>query len=381
MPLIDLQTNLRDLKYGNDRPNGNSSNQPYFSKSFVQSGNTSLDLPNIGGGNVALPTTNLNIPGIQFNTQNISVGNFNIVDSSTIPNAGAIAAPFIGGVIGGLIGASVGAGGAGFLIGAGLGAAGVLSNINTPNSTTTLGGNFNLPSGGGGNVTLPIGVGSQPDFLVRGGILGAPAYGLQDAARLVSYFLDIKSPSGLFFSLKQNILSKASVRTEASANIFNDSLYLPTSTIAQAGAVGLGIHLNKQGLNPLRNRDSYRQAVQYDQYQDVEGRGYNALTEHNRLVALHRLKIIKDPNYDSVVKINGITIDRDDNNHLLEYGGGPGAILGIGKTKIKLHCGGTRNRIANPLDTDRSSIVFEVANLKKKKRFWTDPDYQIPSID
>ena len=30
MPLIDLRTDLKSLKYGHDRPNGGSSNQPYI---------------------------------------------------------------------------------------------------------------------------------------------------------------------------------------------------------------------------------------------------------------------------------------------------------------------------------------------------------------
>lgn len=30
MPLIDLKTDLKSLKFGNDRPQGGSSNQPYI---------------------------------------------------------------------------------------------------------------------------------------------------------------------------------------------------------------------------------------------------------------------------------------------------------------------------------------------------------------
>ena len=372
MPLINLQTNLRDLKYGNDRPNGDSSNQPYLAKSFVQTGPNftggTLIAPVVGGGSINLPQ----VGGNSFNVGTIG-GSYQLSPlAGALTQVGVTATGItVGALLGGPAGALIG-GFAGIAI-----AAGPLQNLSGGGETQTfnlpqVGGNFNTPQMGGafqlpqigGNFNIP----STPDFLVRGG-LSNPAYGFQDAFRLSSYFLDFKSPNGLFFSLKQNLLSRLSVRTEASANIFNDSLYVPTSTIAQAGVVGLGIYLNKQGLNPLRDRDSYRQAVQYDQYRDVEGGDYDDLTEHNRLVALHRLKILKDPDYDSVVNINGIIIDRNDEENLLEYVGGPNAILGIGKTKIKLHCGGTRNRISDPQDTDRDSIIFEKAERKKFKKF------------
>jgi len=343
MPLIDLQTNLRDLKYGNDRPNGNSSNQPYLAKSFV----------NIG-------SSNANLPASQVNVGVIDVGNFQLspVGGALAIGAGAGIGLGVGALLGGpIVGALVGG-----AVGAGAAAIGInnAQSGNSIGSGTTIGGTFNLPQ-------IDLSLGNTPDFLVRGGIAN-PAYGFQDTFRLSSYFLDFKSPSGLFFSLKQNLLSRLSVRTEASANIFNDGLYSPTSTLAQAGVVGIGLHLNKQGLNPLRDRDSYRQAVQYDQYSDIgDDPTYDKLTEYNRLVALYRLKILEDPDYDSVVTINGIKIDRDDDVNLLEYSGGPDSILGIGKTKIKLYCGGTRNRVANREDTDRTSITFEIGKETKNK--------------
>ena len=49
---------------------------------------------------------------------------------------------------------------------------------------------------------------------------------------------------GKLFSVKQNLLSRLGVATEASG-ILNEGVYLPTSTLAQVGAVGLGGHLNK----------------------------------------------------------------------------------------------------------------------------------------
>ena len=48
MPLIDLTTNLKSLKFGKDRPGGGSSNQPYIQKDIPDSGDPS-NIFNTGG--------------------------------------------------------------------------------------------------------------------------------------------------------------------------------------------------------------------------------------------------------------------------------------------------------------------------------------------
>ena len=53
------------------------------------------------------------------------------------------------------------------------------------------------------------------DILLRGGIL-APIKGVNDVSRLSQMFFDFKSPSGPLFTAKQNLLSRTSVKTEAS---------------------------------------------------------------------------------------------------------------------------------------------------------------------
>jgi hypothetical protein len=93
------------------------------------------------------------------------------------------------------------------------------------------------------------------DFLLRGGI-SAPLNALEDVARLTKYFFDFKNPSGLLFTAKQNLLSRTAVKTEASYGAayngggVNEGIYTPLSTLAQAGVVAFGGHLNKQGLDP-----------------------------------------------------------------------------------------------------------------------------------
>jgi hypothetical protein len=207
MPLINLQTNLRSLRFGNDRPGGGSSNQPYIQKSIPAPEDSPSNLFNTGG----------------------------------------------------------------------------------------------------------------KDILNRGGLL-APIKGVEDVSRLSQMFFDFKSPSGPLFTAKQNLLSRTSVKTEASKGAgyggggVNQGLYLPTSTILQAGAGFTGTHLNLLGLNPF-------DPVSPDGGGLLPGIGLNSYfnivknqdTENNRLVKLTE-------NTDSV--------------NILEYGGGPGSILGIGKTKI-----------------------------------------------
>jgi hypothetical protein len=111
------------------------------------------------------------------------------------------------------------------------------------------------------------------DFLLRGGI-SAPLNAAEDVARLTKYFFDFKNPKGLLFTAKQNLLSRVAPKTEASfgpayggltnninpttgiispnqnGGFFNGGIYTPLSTIAEAGVVAFGGHLNKQGIDP-----------------------------------------------------------------------------------------------------------------------------------
>ena len=198
MPLIDLKTNFKSLKFGNDRPGGGSSNQPY----------------------IQTPIPENDQPGI-------------------------------------------------------------------------------LATGG-------------PDFLLRGGIL-APLKAANDVSRLSQMFFDFKSPNGPLFIAKQNLLSRTSVKTEASKGPayggggVNQGLYLPTSTIAQAGVGMAGIHLNLLGIDP-------------------SGLSVLGINDY--------FGIIKDQkDKDKENRLVGLTKNTDPVN-ILEYGGGPGSVLGIGKTKI-----------------------------------------------
>ena len=108
------------------------------------------------------------------------------------------------------------------------------------------------------------------DFLLRGGI-SAPFNALEDVIRLTKYFFDFRNPSGLLFTAKQNLLSRVSPKTEASRGIgyagglINAGVYTPLSTIAEAGVVAFGGHLNKQGIDPTGLIPS----LSVNKYQDI----------------------------------------------------------------------------------------------------------------
>jgi hypothetical protein len=198
------------------------------------------------------------------------------------------------------------------------------------------------------------------DFLLRGGTL-APSRAIQDVSRLTKMFFDFKSPNGVLFTAKQNLLSRTGVKTQASG-ILNEGIYLPTSTILQAGGNAFGIHLNKQGLNPFRNtspddgigslfglRDPLGLPVYTQTVKSTQSPG------ENRLVELKNAKfpIIPPPTPSSpdlavgsnsgrrfslsnlISRLTSKNSISQDPNEILKYGGGPGSILGVGKTIIK----------------------------------------------
>jgi hypothetical protein len=215
-----------------------------------------------------------------------------------------------------------------------------------------------------------------PDALVRGGLL-APINAGKDVSRLTQYFFDIKSPRGLIFTANQNLLSRTAVKTEASfgagygGGAINEGIYLPTSTLAQVAVQGwTGTHLNKQGLNPLKptgvNTDTgsgflntVLSAGGINLYSDVVKR--NNLEENNQFPILKEtitypdIKPVTDKFGPEIPGNHPITtyslegeyknrllniwynkqLGTDGSNNILSYGGGPGSILGIGKTNIQ----------------------------------------------
>ena len=177
-------------------------------------------------------------------------------------------------------------------------------------------------------ITSPIGVN---DFLLRGG-LNAVTDTAEDVLRLGKMFTSLRSPSGLLFTAKQNLLSRTAVRTQTSS-FLNEGTYTPLSTLAQAGVNAFGGHLNKQGLNPFAETGAYSNNINlYSNRVKILG---------NRLLGFYNTKIQK----------------RTDDPNLYSYTGGPGSDLGIGNTNIRFERNG-RTGINNPGIAYNKRITF-----------------------
>jgi hypothetical protein len=218
---------------------------------------------------------------------------------------------------------------------------------------------------------------SGPDFLLRNGFL-APLDALKDVSRLAQMFVDVKSPAGLLFIAKQNLLSRNSVKTQASVGIgyagplpltltntqtgvlmeggglINAGIYTPLSTLGQALGGFAGLHLNQLGLDPTSPMSGI-----------VEGGLFPGagLTTYESIVGQERILNI-NPNTDDggpnrLVNLKYF-IDEDGSSpkvNLFSYSGGPGSILGIGKTNIKF--ADQRTGAANPQSTSNSGSFYE----------------------
>ena len=197
---------------------------------------------------------------------------------------------------------------------------------------------------------------SGPDFILRDGFL-APLKALKDVSRLAKMFIDTKSPRGIFFTLKENLLSRTSVKTQASfgagylGGAMNQGAYLPLGTLLQAGFNWAGAHLNKFGLNPVgslggpagANRNArggagalnpYSVVVRNDQEENANrlvllGDFVSTGTNNSQLSLAAAIDPIAKYNYNP-----DATTTNPDTPILYSYSGGPGSILGVGKTNI-----------------------------------------------
>ncbi len=189
--------------------------------------------------------------------------------------------------------------------------------------------------------TEELGRSGGEDFLVRGGLL-APVRSVQDASRLFQLFT--QTPVGLFFTLKQNLLSRIGTDMDGGYTTYtagaefpsklkllggplNQGVYTPLSTLGQALVNASGIHLFKQGINPLTGGPKYLTMLAplgaiEDGLREVTVNASGKVTfSNNRLVNLYQSKITSRNGSNDTI--------------LFTYGGGPGSVLGIGKTEIK----------------------------------------------
>jgi hypothetical protein len=198
-------------------------------------------------------------------------------------------------------------------------------------------------------------LGAREDFILRGGI-NAVKDSLTDIKRLGKMFIDTKSPNGLLFIAKQQLLSRTAVRTQTSGRTLNEGVYSPLNTLAQAGIVAFGGHLNKQGINPFEYTGAY---ANNDNLYSTRMKNYNQEwldspdgSLKNRLFALYESKI-QNNEIGGFAKVNNIS---SLNGNILSYTGGPGSILGIGNTDIRFtdQRTGLNNRLAKLSGADQN---------------------------
>jgi hypothetical protein len=221
------------------------------------------------------------------------------------------------------------------------------------------------------------------DFLLRGGI-SAPFNAAEDVIRLSKFFFDYKSPLGILFTAKQNLLSRVAVKAEVAEKItpnipgpaygggtINEGIYTPLSTLAEAGIVAFGGHLNKQGIDPtglipLLSIKKYGPTsfvlneFRYNEFKKSSPPVLNyvgnfssftsnfsnlntpiELSFSNRLLRFWYTKELPEINFDP---------------NLYSYSGGPGSILGIGKTEIRF---ATLGDGETPLRTGVNNTLFQ----------------------
>jgi hypothetical protein len=173
--------------------------------------------------------------------------------------------------------------------------------------------------------TEDLGRTGGPDFVLRGGAL-VPTRSAEDFSRLFKLFTE--TPVGSGFTIKQNLLSRIGTDMDGGYPILatpikllngplNQGIYTPLSTWLQALGNAEGLHLYKQGLNPFTGGPKYTTMIAPFGAEEVGIKNTNL----NRLVYLYKDKVASRSGSSDTV--------------LFTYGGGPGSILGIGKTTIK----------------------------------------------
>jgi hypothetical protein len=306
MALINLQTNLKSLRYGHDRPGGGDSGQPF---SYVAPNIPNIEYnynqnlsasyaPNVGANFFDIPEVTFNAPTFGY-TSGASV------KSSIFKGNGVdIATPIIKGLDAA----------AGFVTNGAIGIAN--KGINFFNNTfdTTRTSNY-------------------PDFLWRTNRF-AIGHAYQDMQRLTKFMV---TPAGIFFVIKQELLERQNVKMEGTTRLYN-----PLGTIAQAGVNWIGYHLNKSGLNPLER--SYAKGGNNGYYWNtknsigslgVRNRPDEIGRGANRLTTLLLNKINQFSTGTSLFDQYGVT-GVGNRTELIRYNGGPGAPFGIGFTRIGL---------------------------------------------
>ena len=210
-------------------------------------------------------------------------------------------------------------------------------------------------------------LGANEDFILRGGV-NAIGDAVTDVRRLTKMFFDLKSPNGVLFIAKQNLLSQTAVRTQTSDAV-NEGIYTPLNTLAQAGVVELGGHLNKQGVDPFIETGAYANSeILYS----VKVKNNQAI-ENNRLAELYRA-VTTDR---SITNWNFSGFDLNTGANVLSYNGGPNSILGAGQTNVRYSTFRTGKQ--NPSYTANPNF-FTGKNNQKTVNFPKNPSMNLEKL-
>jgi hypothetical protein len=234
-----------------------------------------------------------------------------------------------------------------------------------------------------------IGEANIDDFIIRGGVL-APLKAVRDSIRLTRFFSDIKNPKGILFLAKQNLLSRIGTKTEASKGLgyaggaLNEGVYNPLSTIGQALVGFAGTHLNKQGLDPT----GLFPGASINKYQEVISENQLILPDdyiNNRLINLIPKPLNTNPFQSTGILtslLKGYSVNPPyDPSTLIEYGGGPGSVLGIGKTKIRFATTNDSFSKLTIFDSKNSSNLLNANGARYKTWDYSAINSQLLNLD
>ena len=176
------------------------------------------------------------------------------------------------------------------------------------------------------------------DSLLRGGLFALPR-AATDVSRLTKMLFDTKSSNGFEFIAKQNVLSRNNVKTEASTGAgyggggVNQGVYLPTNTLIQAGVAPLATGANNLfGLLPQTNQGDSGPGI--NSYFEVI-KPQNLLSDTADVISANRLVSLQEAvtvGQEREIEPSGIQLNV--NGNVVQYGGGPKSVLGIGDTSI-----------------------------------------------
>jgi len=176
------------------------------------------------------------------------------------------------------------------------------------------------------------------DSVLRGGLI-TPLRVADDTSRLTQLFFT--TTKGTLFTAKQNLLSRVSVKTEATQGVgygggnVNQGVYTPLSTLSQAASNFSGAHSNLLGLNPFSpgiSNDSLLSQLGNGGLVKYESSVKSKPKEDNRLVGLYS-QTTQNTSTSNFGFLKGLVLNRG--SEILSYPGGPGSTLGIGRTSIK----------------------------------------------